>query len=108
MTNQTTERHFPFSENGARIRSFRKRAGKSQENLASEVGTTRRHMIRLENGEHLPSSDLRNRIASATGREPEEIQSADDEEEASMPLSRDEQTMFFDLLSKALSIRSAA
>lgn len=86
VTNTTTERpHFPFAQNGARIRSFRKRAGKSQEALAAEVGTTRRHMIRLENGEHLPGGELRDKIAAATGRQPEEIQASDDDEESSLP-----------------------
>lgn len=85
MSNLTERQRFPFARNGALIRSFRKRVGKSQEKLAIEVGTTRRHMIRLENGEHLPSSDLRNRIAAATGREPEEIQSSEDEEESPLP-----------------------
>lgn len=37
----------------------------SQENLAVAVGITRRHMIRIENGEHRPSPELRDRIAAA-------------------------------------------
>jgi transcriptional regulator with XRE-family HTH domain len=37
----------------------------SQENLAEAVGITRRHMIRIENGEHRPTPDLRDRIAAA-------------------------------------------
>jgi transcriptional regulator with XRE-family HTH domain len=79
-----TERHFPFQENGARIRQARQQAQKSQERLAAEVSTTRRHMIRLENGEHLPSGALRDRIAEATGQPAESLQSADDEDESSM------------------------
>lgn len=73
-----TRQPHPFAENGARIRSARRRSGKSQEGLAAEVGTTRRHMIRLENGEHLPSGELRDRIAEHTGQPKETFQSADD------------------------------
>lgn len=84
MTTPTAERHFPFQDNGARIRHARQQAKKSQERLAAEVGTTRRHMIRLENGEHLPSGMLRDRIAEATGHPAETLQSADDEDEPSL------------------------
>jgi len=81
----TAERsQFPFRENGARIRSARKQAGFSQERLAAEVQTTRRHMIRLENGEHLPSGKLRDRIAEATGQPASSLQAADDEDEESL------------------------
>jgi len=75
----------PFRENGARIKRARKRTGLSQELFAVEVGTTRRHMIRLENGEHLPSSALRDRIAERTGQSRDEFQSSDDDEEAALP-----------------------
>jgi transcriptional regulator with XRE-family HTH domain len=37
----------------------------SQENLAEAVGISRRHMIRIENGEHRPTPELRDRIAAA-------------------------------------------
>lgn len=37
----------------------------SQERLAEAVGISRRHMIRIENGEHRPSPELRDRIAAA-------------------------------------------
>ena len=39
----------------------------SQERLALAVGITRRHMIRIENGEHRPSPELRDRIADVLG-----------------------------------------
>lgn len=52
-----------------------------KEKFAALVGTTRRHMIRLENGEHLPSRDLRDRIVEATGTD-EQIESSDDEDDA--------------------------
>ena len=42
----------------------------SQERLALAVGITRRHMIRIENGEHRPSPDLRDRIAEVLGADP--------------------------------------
>lgn len=82
MSASTAPSQRPFTENGAAIRRARKRSEKSQERLAAEVGTTRRHMIRLENGEHLPSGALRDRIAAATGSDPSEIQSSDDEDES--------------------------
>jgi transcriptional regulator with XRE-family HTH domain len=80
-------------ENGARIKRARERLQSnrpaanhradrpiSQEDFAPLVSTTRRHLIRLENGEHLPSAELRDRIVETTGTE-ERIESSDDEEE---------------------------
>ncbi|HXJ62765.1 MAG TPA: helix-turn-helix transcriptional regulator [Actinomycetota bacterium] len=72
-----------WADNGKAMARARRRAGVSQENLAAQVGITRRHMIRLENGEHLPSGELRDRIAGAVGVDVDEIQSADDDEEES-------------------------
>lgn len=91
----------PFTGNGAIIRRLRKRAGISQERLALQVGTTRRHMIRLENGEHLPSTDLRNRLAEVIGDSRGEIKSADeDDEDSSMPLNPDEFALLGDLMAR--------
>jgi transcriptional regulator with XRE-family HTH domain len=91
----------PFTGNGAIIRRLRKRTGISQERLAAQVGTTRRHMIRLENGEHLPSTVLRNRIAEVVGDSRSEIKAADeDDEEAAMPLNTDEFQMLGDLMAR--------
>jgi len=42
----------------------------SQERLAEAVGTDRRHIIRIENGENRPRVDLRDRIASYLGVDP--------------------------------------
>lgn len=42
----------------------------SQERLALAVGITRRHMIRIENGEHRPAPELRDRIAEVLGADP--------------------------------------
>ncbi len=85
----TAAQKFPFAQNGARIQKARKRTGLSQENFAAEIRTTRRHMIRLERGQHLPKSDLRDRIVERTGTD-EQIQSADDEEDADLSMSLDE------------------
>lgn len=54
-------------------RSARRRARISQENLAEAVGISRRHMIRIENGEHRPSPELRDRIAAALDANPEAL-----------------------------------
>lgn len=82
VTRTTTKAH-RFAVNGSRIRRARRRAGISQEGLALKVGTTRRHMIRLENGEHLPSTPLRNRIAAEVGVDPSAIQASDEDDEES-------------------------
>lgn len=68
-----------------RIVWARKQKGISQERLAELIGTSRRHMIRLEKGKHKPGQILRSRIAQATAQ-PEEFfeASPDEEEEASL------------------------
>lgn len=78
----TAASKFPFALNGARIKRARGLTGLSQEVFAPLIGTTRRHMIRLERGQHLPGAALRDRIVESTGTE-EQIQSADDEEDES-------------------------
>lgn len=85
----TTTPH-KYAELGQRLRRARKRAGISQENLAVSVGITRRHLIRLENGEHLASRDLRNRIAAETGAKSEDLRSEEDDEDPHRPLTLDE------------------
>jgi transcriptional regulator with XRE-family HTH domain len=72
-----------FAELGARIRKARKRTGISQERLAPLVGTTRRHLIRLENGEHQASKPLAARLGAALGEDAAQFRNgdADDEEE---------------------------
>jgi transcriptional regulator with XRE-family HTH domain len=75
----TAASKFPFALNGAKIRKARLATGLSQEAFAPLIGTTRRHMIRLERGQHLPKAELRDRIVERTGTT-EQIQSADDEE----------------------------
>jgi transcriptional regulator with XRE-family HTH domain len=74
-----------WSENGKAIRRARLRTGLSQEKLAALIGTTRRHMIRLENGEHLPLGTLRDRLCDVLGIDHDAIQSGDDEQEVALP-----------------------
>jgi transcriptional regulator with XRE-family HTH domain len=77
---------FRFRENGRKIRRARHlipgRDGRpiSQDDFAVKIGTGRRHMIKLENGEHRPSGPLRDRIVEVSGTT-EQIESSDDEEE---------------------------
>lgn len=70
---------------GDRIVWARKRSGISQERLAEHIGTSRRHMIRIEKGQHRPGQAFLDRIAEATGQPVElfaesEALDADDEE----------------------------
>ncbi len=67
---------------GAQIRDMRKRAKKSQELIAAEVGTTRRNWIRWEQGANAPSPEFRPKIAAALGVD--ESFFADDAEEDSL------------------------
>ena len=61
-----------YPESGSALRAARRSRlpSISQERLAEAVGITRRHMIRLENGEHRPSGDLRDKIAVELGVDP--------------------------------------
>ena len=81
-----TSQGFRFAENGAKIRRARELTGLGKEKFADQVGTTRRHMIRLENGEHLPSGPLRDRIVEVTGTE-ERIESSDDQDEEAQKMA---------------------
>ena len=54
---------------GNRIRAARVAAGMSQEQFALAIGSSRRHLIRLERGEHRPGRPLLEQIAAVTGRE---------------------------------------
>lgn len=90
---KTAKKFYPYERNGRIIRRFRDQLEPkmSQERLAAIIGTTRRHMIRLENGEHLPSIALRDKIAEAVGTSREAIQAADeDDEDSSMALTREQ------------------
>lgn len=67
---------------GARIRAARVNAGYSQDRFAEAAGTTRRHLIRIERGDHVPRVDLMQRISELTGEPIERLSGDDDEEEA--------------------------
>ena len=69
-----------------RIVWARKQKGISQERLAEQIGTSRRHMIRIEKGLHHPGPAFRARIAEATEQPEDFFESDDDEEAASMAL----------------------
>lgn len=94
-TSTATPKHLAFA---ARLKSARLRSGKSQEQIALEVGTSRRHWIRWEGGWNLPSSVFIIRIADATGQttafltgeaeRPENGSAPDDDEDEESDLSR--------------------
>lgn len=68
---------------GERIRWARKRKGISQKGLAEAIGTSRRHMIRLENNEHHPGRTFIDRIAEATDTTPSLLEDGEEEDEES-------------------------
>lgn len=79
-----------YPEFAAKLKSARRRVGKSQERIAAEVGTSRRHWIRWERGDHLPSADFLARIGEATGQPDafaEERPTLDEDDEESDPLA---------------------
>jgi len=78
----TAARKLPLAQ---RIIWARKRKGISQERLAEQIGTSRRHMIRIEKGQHRPGPVLVNRIAEATEQSPSFF--SDDEDEESDPVA---------------------
>lgn len=82
LLTKTAARQLPLHQ---RIVWARKRKGISQESLALLVGTSRRHMIRIEKGAHRPGPVFRARIAEAT-EQPEEF-FQDDDDEASDPVA---------------------
>jgi transcriptional regulator with XRE-family HTH domain len=71
-------KRLPINE---RIRWARKRKGLSLDRLAEQVGSSRRHLIRLEKGENRPGPELRARIAVATGQPADFLMDGDDDEE---------------------------
>lgn len=81
----------PFSEQGKRLKRARERTGVSQENFAPLIGTTRRHLIRLEKGWHKPGRELLLRIAESTGKDADSFGYTDpDDEEEDPSMSLDE------------------
>lgn len=71
MSPVTTETTLPT---GQRIKQAREEKGLTQRELAELVGTSRRHVIRWEQGRHLPSRVYAVRLAGALGRQPEFFQ----------------------------------
>lgn len=69
---------------GIRIRKAREKAGYSQERLALRIGTSRRNMLRWENGHNLPRAEHIERIAEATGKTTDYFLGEDEEEEAAL------------------------
>lgn len=67
---------------GARIKFARTYASKTLDGLAAEVGTSRQHLIRLEQGKHNPTPALAARIAEKTGVPVELIRDEEDDEES--------------------------
>lgn len=62
----------PTETLGERVRSLRKRRGLSHDKLAELVGTSRRHLIRIEQGTR-PKPDMLNRIAEALGTDADHL-----------------------------------
>lgn len=65
---------------GERIRWARTQARLSQERFAERVGTSRRHVMRWERGDHMPGPEFRARIAEVTDQ-PLSLFADDDTEE---------------------------
>lgn len=80
VVTQDAARKLPLNQ---RIVWARRHKGISQEDLAGRIGTSRRHMIRIEKGLHRPGPSFRVRIAEAT-EQPEAFFEDDDEEAARM------------------------
>jgi transcriptional regulator with XRE-family HTH domain len=67
---------------GRQIRTARRQAGLSHDQLAARVGTSRQHLIKLEKGQHLPRPEMLDRIAQATNKAPSFFESDDEDEES--------------------------
>src|SRR5438067_1935218 len=77
------------ADNGQKIFRSRRSKGLTQMQVCESVGVSHRQYVRLENGEHLPSGALRDRLAEVFGVDKSEIKSGDDEDEASDSLAAD-------------------
>lgn len=73
---------------GLKIRKARKRAGLSHDTLATAAGTSRRHLIRLEKGEHLAGEGMLEAIARETGVSVDYLAGESDEEDGESDLAR--------------------
>ena len=65
-----------YPESGVAYRAARQGTGISQKRLAEQVGISRRHYIKFENGDHRPMPELRDRIASALNIDPSSLPAA--------------------------------
>lgn len=61
-------REAPLKLIAARIRRARREAELTLDELGLRVGTSRQHLIRLEQAKHRPRADMLTRISEATGR----------------------------------------
>jgi transcriptional regulator with XRE-family HTH domain len=100
---QAAARKLPLNQ---RIVWARRRKGISQEELAGRIGTSRRHMIRIEKGLHRPGPSFRTRISEATGQ-PQDFFEDDDEEAASMGASPNMLEVLYAQLGAALGKATA-
>lgn len=90
---------------GKRIIWARKRKGISQERLAELIGTSRRHMVRIETGAvRQPGPAFVARIAEVTGC-PAELFADEDDEEAALTVSLDD---FLRMRIRQLTLESLA
>lgn len=101
----------PHADAGARIRSARKRAGLSHDNVISLMGrSTRQHLIKLEQGWHKATPELIAAIAEATGTTVEALEESSaapqDDEEAAEPVG-DFELLFDKMLDRSLRRREA-
>lgn len=80
MTQVMHSQDRPHAAMGRKIREARQAAGLSQEKLADTAGTSRRHVMRLERGDHRPTQAMVKRLASATGKDESFFADSDDEE----------------------------
>jgi len=85
ITHTTVGPHYEF---GQKIAAARRRAGLSQERLADRVGLTRRYVISIENGSHVPRPERMAAINEALGTSIEASSSDDTEEDALAALIR--------------------
>lgn len=71
---------------GERIFWARKRKGISQVRLAAMIGSSQRHIVRLEKNENSPKLPMREQLAVALDQKPEffEASGGDDDEESDM------------------------
>lgn len=74
---------------GGRVRWARVRRGMSHDTLGARVGSSRSYLIRVEKGIHMPSIELRARIAIATEQPVDLFQDGDSEDEEEADLVRD-------------------